>query len=54
MNKYIFTVRINNSYDVVQEITQQNIQSAITDCRTLIKTQYEPENFWFTDVKQLN
>ena len=54
MNKYEITLRLDNSYDVIEEITADTKHNAIDACRALVKEKYEPNNIWFTNMKIIN
>jgi len=51
MNKYEITVRLDNSYDVVEEIKSDSKHNAIHTCRALVKEKYQPEEIWFINLK---
>lgn len=53
MNNYEITLTLDNSYEVVQHITAKDEYHAISDCRQLVKKEYNPKSIWFTNIKKL-
>ena len=53
MKEYEITVTIDNSYEVVKNITAKDEYHAISDCREQLKAEYNTKNIWFTNLKRL-
>lgn len=51
MNKYEITIRLDNSYDVTEEVNADSKHNALHTCRTLVKEKYQPKEIWFTNLK---
>lgn len=52
MTTYEITVRLDNSYEVVETIEAKADHLAITQARGIIKEKYQPDTIWFIDLKK--
>ena len=53
MKKYEITLRINNSFETVKIIESKNEYTAISECRELLKQEYDKPEIWFINLKHL-
>lgn len=53
MREYEITMTLDNSYEVIKKITAKDEYHAISDCREIVKKEYNTKEIWFTNLKKL-
>lgn len=53
MKEFEITMTLDNSYEVTKLITAKDEYHAISDCRQIVKKEYNPKSIWFTNLKKL-
>lgn len=53
MKKFLITMTLDNSYEITKEIDAKDEYHAISDCRELVKKEYNTKNIWFTNLERL-
>ena len=53
MKEFEITMTLDNAYEIVKKITAENEYKAISDCREIIKKEYDTKEIWFTNLKRL-
>ena len=53
MSTFEITVKIDNSYEIVERVTAKDISKALTEVRQSIKKKLKPEQIWFIEIKHI-
>lgn len=53
MREFEITMTLDNSYEIVKIVTAKDEYNAISECRQLVKKEYNTKSIWFTNLKRL-